>query len=213
MDYLSIVNKILVRLREPEVTTVNENSYSKLLGAFVNVVKTEIEDAWNWSALRTTITANTVNGVYRYSLTDANTRTRIIDVINDTENYVLQYQTTSWFNKQFLANNTNRTKPFYWNLNGIDSNGDYNADLFPIPDGVYAIRFNVVKPQDDLVADSDEVLVPWKLIVEGVLARAISERGEDGGYVEQEARYNKMLSDFIAIEAGNYPDETWWHSV
>ena len=35
-SYLSLVNDVLVRLREPEVTTVNENVLSKLVSKFVN---------------------------------------------------------------------------------------------------------------------------------------------------------------------------------
>jgi len=37
--YLDLVNDVLVRLREPEVGTVNENTLSKLVGAFVNDAK------------------------------------------------------------------------------------------------------------------------------------------------------------------------------
>ncbi len=50
--YLQIVNKVLVRLREDTVATVVENSYSTLIGALVNRVKTEMEDTWRWHALR-----------------------------------------------------------------------------------------------------------------------------------------------------------------
>ena len=211
MTFLDIVNKVLVRLRENEVTTVQETPYSKLIGAFVNRVKHEAEDAWDWSALRTTITATTASGTYKYTLTGAGVRFKMLDVINDTNNFLLSYQTSNWFNKQFLITNTNRAMPAYWNLNGVDSSGDSQVDLFPIPDGVYSIRFNIVKPQDELTLDTDVPLIPYQILVEGALARAISERGEDGGYQEQEIRYNKMLSDYIAIEAGNRPDETIWY--
>lgn len=213
MNYLQIVNKILVRLRENEVTSVQDTPYSKLIGELVNVVKREVEDTWDWSALRTTIVATTVAGTYSYSLGGSGIRTKVIDVINDTADYILTYQTTTWFNKMFLASQSQQAQPYYWNLNGVDSNGDTIADLYPIPDGVYNINFNVVKPQDDLISDADELLIPYQIVVEGALARAISERGDDGGYTEQEARYNRILSDYIAIDAGNRPDETIWYSV
>ena len=45
MTYLEIVNKVLVRLRENEVTSLTENSYSKLIADLVNVVKREIENS------------------------------------------------------------------------------------------------------------------------------------------------------------------------
>mgnify|MGYP003675312696 FL=1 len=50
MTYLEIVNSVLVRLREEEVTSLDENDYSKLISRLVNVTKNEVENAWNWSA-------------------------------------------------------------------------------------------------------------------------------------------------------------------
>lgn len=213
VTYLEIVNKVMRRLRENDVTSVQETPYSRMIGELVNVVKREVEDSWNWSALRDTITANTVADTYRYSLTGSGIRSRILDVVNDTNDSMMQYQTTTWFDEQFLAGAGSQGSPMYYNLNGVDSNGDSQADLYPIPDGNYVVRFNMVIPQADLESDGDEIKVPYQLVVEGALARAISERGDDGGYIEQEARYQRILSDYIAIDAGNRPDETIWYSV
>lgn len=213
MTYLELVNKILIRLREPEVTSVQDNPYSKLIGEFVNVVKREVEDTYNWSALRSTISVTTTPDVYSYILTDSTTRLRIFDVHDDTNDFELKYQTTQWFDRQFQANTPARTNPMYYNLNGVTTDGDQQVDLFPIPDGAYVIRFNIYKPQDDLIDDTDVIQVPFQPVVEGALARAISERGDDGGYTEQESRYNRVLSDLIAIEAGNRPDESIWYPI
>ena len=213
MTYLEIVNKVLVRLREPEVTSVQQNPYSKLIGEFVNVVKREVEDSYKWSALRTTITVNTVPNIYSYELTTGTTRMQIFDVFNDTSDYELMYQTTRWFDRAFQSAPSQTGDPYYYNLNGVSVGGDHNVDLYPIPNGNYSIRFNIYKPQPDLVEDLDEILVPYQIVVEGALARAISERGDDGGYTEQEARYQRIGSDFIAIEAGNRSDETVWYLV
>lgn len=211
MTYLEIVNKVLIRLRENEVTSVQDNPYSKLIGELVNVVKREVEDTWDWQALRTTVTATTVADSYSYILTGSGTRSRIIDVINDTTNQYLHYRPTKEFNRFFLVDPLVVDEPIYYNINGVDVNGDHQADLYPVPDGEYFIRFNLVQPQPDLVDDADPILVPFQVVVEGALARAISERGEDGGYTEQEGRYNRILSDYIAIEAGQRPEETIWY--
>lgn len=213
MTFLEIVNKILIRLREPTVTSVQENPYSQLIGEFVNITKREVEDAYNWSALRSSISITTTPDIYSYVLTDSTTRLRIFDVHDDTNDAELRYQTTNWFNRMFQSNTPTRTKPMYYNLNGVSTNGDHQVDLFPIPDGVYTIRFNIYKPQPDLVEDLDVIQVPYQIVVEGALARAISERGDDGGYTEQEARYNSIASDLIAIEAANRPDEQIWYPI
>ena len=55
MTYLELVNGVLRRLRENQVETVAETSYSVLIGDFVNDAKQLVEDSHSWSALRTAI--------------------------------------------------------------------------------------------------------------------------------------------------------------
>ena len=47
-----------------------------------------------------------------------------------------------------------------------------------------------------------------KLIEQNVYARALVERGEDGGLTSSEAYalYKSMLSDYIALEATRFPE-------
>lgn len=210
MTYLEAVNRVLRRLRENEVTTVNETPYSKLIGDLVNVVKVEIEDSWNWSALRTTLTATTTASLFNYVLVGSGTRLRVLDIINDTDDHVMEQRGTKWFDQQFLLNNNELGSPQYYNFNGVDGNGDSQVDFFPIPDGAYDIRINVALPQAELVADSTQIQIPALLLVEGALARAISERGDDGGYIEQEQRYRSMAADLISVEASQRYDEMIW---
>ena len=210
MTYLECVNRVLRRLRENEVTTVNETPYSKLIGDLVNVVKVEVEDSWDWSALRTTLTATTTASIFNYVLVGSGTRIRVLDIFNDTDNYIIEQRGTKWFDRVYLTYDQPTGSPVFYNFNGVDSNGDSQIDFFPKPDGVYDIRINCVIPQTDLVADSTRILVPGNLLVEGVVARAISERGDDGGYVEQEQRYRSLAADLIAIESSQRLDETIW---
>lgn len=210
MTYLEAVNRVLRRLRENEVTTVNESPYSKLIGDLINVVKVEIEDSWDWSALRTTLTAVTTDSIFNYVLVGSGTRLRILDVINDDEHIIMQQRGTKWFDQQIILNSEQLGSPMYYNFNGVNSNGDTQVDFFPIPDDIYSIRINCVLPQTELEEDSTQILIPATLLVEGTIARAISERGDDGGYIEQEQRYRNMASDLIAIEASQRLDEMIW---
>ena len=213
MTYLEIVNSVLRRLRENEVSSVNETPYSKMIAEMVNDVKREVEDAWNWDVLRTTLTANTANQLFNYVLVGSGTRFRVLDVINDTSDYVMHYRPTSWFDAVFLAQNAQNGSPIYYNFNGVDSNGDSQVDLFPIPDGVYAIRFNLVLPQADLVNNADVIEVNPQAVIYGTVARAIEERGDDGGLMAAEERYRSHVSDLIAIEANRRPNEIIWTGV
>lgn len=211
MTYLEVVNKVLVRLRENEVSSLTETSYSKLVADLVNVVKREVENAWNWDCLRETLTVTTANDLFNYVLTDSGTTSRVLNVYNDTDDIQMHYRPSNWFDQQMrMVDTVQKDAPMFYNWNGT-SNGDLQVDLYPIPDGVYNIRFNIIKQQDDLSAATDVLLLNPHLVIEGVVSRAISERGDDGGFVDQEMRYKNMLADFIAIEAGRMPDEVTWY--
>ena len=71
MTFLELVNDVLVRLREPVVTTYSETTYSTLIAKFINDAKRQVEDAFSWNALGTTITVTTVANTSSYSLTGA----------------------------------------------------------------------------------------------------------------------------------------------
>jgi hypothetical protein len=215
MNYVQLVNSVLRRLRETEVSSVADNAYSRLIGEFINDAKRQVEDAYPWNSLSDTLTASTAEGIFNYILVGSQQRFRVIDVLNDTSNVVVQNATTRWMNDQFLLKARQSGSPAYYNFNGTTSNGDTQVDLYPIPDGVYDIRFNVIKPQPNLVADADILLVPSEPVIFNAAARAIAERGEDGGILAGEMAfiYNQSLADAIAIESGRYIEESAWMAI
>lgn len=210
--YLELVNDVLIRLRENEVSSVQDNAYSKLIGKFVNDAKRQCEDAYNWNALSDTLTAETGADIFNYVLVGSGQRFRIIDVIDDTSNAMLELQTTAQMNKLFLIETAQKGAPKYYNFNGTDSNGDTQVDLYPIPDGVYNLRFNIIKPQVPLAADADTLLIPSEPVIFNAVARAMGERGEDGGIASNEAfaMYKQSLNDAISLESGRYLEEGEW---
>jgi hypothetical protein len=210
--YLDIVNNVMKRLREPTVTSVNDNKYSALIGVLVNDSKREIEDAYDWNALATTLTATTTEDVFNYVLVGSGTRFRVIDVFNDTDDYEMRYAPTHWMNKQFTTTTTQKASPTHFNFNGVDANGDTQVDIYPIPDGVYDLRFNMTVPQEDLVDDTDRIYVPSHLVSMLTYAKAIAERGEDSGNLSSEAYalYKSALANAVAIERNHYEEEMNW---
>lgn len=210
--YLQLVNDVLNRLRENEVSSVSDNAYSKLIGKYVNDAKRMVEDSYNWNALSDTLTAVTAANIFNYVLVGSGQRFRVIDVLNDTSDTALQVKTTVDMNRLFLITSSSKGAPNFYNFNGTDSNGDTQVDLYPIPNGVYNIRFNIIKPQVPLAANSDTLLVPSEPVIFGAVARAIAERGEDGGIASNEmyALYKQSLGDAIALESGRYLEEETW---
>jgi hypothetical protein len=135
--------------------------------------------------------------------------------MNETSHFLMQNASTGWMNKVFILANPAKGSPLYYNFNGTNSNGDTQVDLYPIPNGTYNLRFNIIKPQIELVSDADVLYVPHEPVIMGAYARAIAERGEDSGITSNEAYalYLTSLSDAIALEAGRYVEEGEWVSV
>jgi hypothetical protein len=212
MNYIQLVNDVLIRLREPEASSVSDNAYVKLIAKFVNDSKRVVEDSYNWNALSDTLSATTTADVFNYVLVGSGQRFRIIDVINDTQNSFVEVASTKWMDQQFLMTTPQKGSPAYYNFNGTNSNGDTQVDLYPIPNGAYNLRFNIIKPQVPLAVNADTLLVPEEPVILGALARAQAERGEDGG-VQAGETYQLMrqsLADAIALESGRYLEEQEW---
>ena len=210
--YLQAVNSVLRRLRESEVATVNENSYSKMIGELVNDAKSSVEAAYGWNALSDTLTAETTADVFSYVLTGSGIRFKTIDVMNDTTNIIMQLAPTTWMNQQFILANPTKSAPLYYNFNGVDSNGDTLVDLYPIPDGAYTLRFNLILPQETLTNDADIIKVPADVVILNAYARAVVERGEDNGMQSSEAYAlaKNLMSDYIALESNRYIEDSNW---
>lgn len=215
MTYLQIVNNVLKRLRERTVSTVDETSYSELIGILVNDAKREVEDSWGWSALRTTLTATTTADVYNYELNGSGNRITILDVLNDTDDTVMYYKPAHWMNKAFLLDTPPKGSPTFYSFNGISSDGDTLVDVYPIPEKAYSLRFNVIQRTADFSADTDETSIPVQAIQSLAYAKAVEERGEDGGQsvASAYAVAARMLSDAISLDAAKHPEETIWYEV
>ena len=100
-----------------------------MVGDFVNDAKQLVESAWDWSALRTTLTITTAADDYTYLLTGSQNKVKVLNAINDTSNLTMQYQTQVWFNEQYLINTPVSGAPEYYTFNGVDSNGDTQIDV------------------------------------------------------------------------------------
>jgi hypothetical protein len=209
MTYLDMINSILKRLRERTVSTANETDYSTLIGQLINDAKNEIETAWDWSALRATVTATTSSNVVSYSLTGSGQDATIESVIDDTSNTVLKYRPNVDFENWYLVAPTVQTgAPLYYNINGVDANNDLIMDFFPRPDGVYNVRINLVARTPDMTLDTDFTYIPARAVEMLAYAKAVEERGEDGGAMAQNiyATANRVISDAIARDAQYTPE-------
>ena len=217
MTFLEAVNAVLRRLREDSVTASSANQYSKLIGDFVNQAIYDTEHAWDWNCLKETIDITTVASQqdYAFSTTDV----KIIVGVNDTANWYMRKTTDFQQAGEDFLTTTSTGSPYFYSFLG-KSGTSSKIRLQPTPTGVESIKFLVVKHTDekalDGTDDSDELTIPSLPIVLSAYARAVSERGEDGGIGVNEANReaSSALADAIAMDAGmNHPEKVSWHAI
>jgi len=217
------MNSVLRRLREEEVTTVNQNTYSKMAGDFINDAKTMVEQAADWSGLRDNTTVFVTADDNVYSLTGSGDDVKVMSAFNSTSRIELGYQTKDWFNNEKYVNKTLLIaakggltgQPQYYTFDGLDSDGNTQIQLYPMPDASYQVVFQLVKRQAELVNNDDKLLVPSQPVIHLAVALLARERGETGGTSTAEyfAIADKYLSDAIAIDAAKHPEEMIFRTI
>ena len=219
MTYREVINEVLIRLRETPIASdwsgsINDSStvsdYNKVIGALVNDAKRSIESYHDWQILRETVNITTVADTKNYSL-NSGQEFKILDVINNaTGNELLQVSRAYLNRERYPTASTG--EPHYYGFNGADSSNNLKVDLSPTPNKAEIISFDIVKYQDALTNASTVVKIPTKPLILGAYARALSERGEDGGtqssIAAQEAA--SSISQAIMMDAGNTQFESDW---
>ena len=224
----------MLRLREDTIASdwsgdINASTltpYQKLIGVLVNDAKKNVESYHDWNALRETFNVRLRSGNMQYTLGDAlrgaGTSFKVIDIINKNSGQVLDQVPNDWLNEQvFPLSQVSTGAPTKYAFNGISVAGtnrepDFNIDFYPVPnDTVHneIIAVNIVGAQDDLNEASEVLRVPSQPVILGAWARAIAERGEDGGtqYSAVAGEARDVLLQAIQIDAGNFEYERDWY--
>lgn len=215
MTYLELVNSVLRKLREDEVTTVSESDYSKLIGDFVNDAVHSVENAWDWTALRSTYSISTIAGTSLYSLTDFGVRSKVLYVHNETGNRYIHEESLQRIRQLNLATDGAQGTVMYYAIEGIDANGDAQLRLHQTPSSVEQLSVYTVKRTTSLVNDTDATFLPRQPIVQLAFSYALRERGETGGQssAEQLIFAQEDLRNAIALDANLHPEELIWTTV
>lgn len=215
--YLQLVNEVLVRMREPTVSTVNENTVSALVGKFINDTKRYIADSYDWDAFNTSVNVTTTaNNGGPYAITGSGLRFKVNNVINTTAYGELTPIARNELDLyMYGAANTQKAAPGNYVLTGVDTNGDTQVSFWPVPDNGYVMRFSLMVPEADLSSDTDVTKLAKEPIILGALARALIERGEDGGITSSDtyALFKQCLGDIIALELARAPEFDGWEDV
>jgi hypothetical protein len=234
MTYKEIINSVLRRLREGTIkddwsgdlyTNPDVLAYHKLIGELANDSKKNVEAYHDWQALRQSFNIETTPKVMQYTLGDdyqgAGVSFNILDVINQTTGNTLRQVSNGWMNKKaFPVSKISRGEPTTYALNGISRavksrEPDFSIDLYPVPEEVQLISVNIVGSQTDLKKADQTIRVPYHPVILGTWARAVSERGEDGGTMANiiAAEFMDALNIAIQLDASNMEYEHDWYRV
>lgn len=206
---LETVNRILVRLREDEVSTVSASSYSKLLATFINDALEELEDMWFWTVNETTISTSILSdGTRTYDLTATTDRSWLIrqandqvpqafDVTTDEEGQLLDIphkQLVAW-RATFKGTPDDLAQPIIFALDTDSDGRGYTLELRQGSSTARSWETHWYVPQPllatDGTADGTEILLPQRPTYLMALFHALNERGEEmgepGGVAERRA--------------------------
>ena len=219
MTFRGLINEVLIRLREDTISAdwsgdINDSTtvsdYQKVIGALVNDAKRSVESYHDWLVLRETVNISTVAATKNYNLSSGQ-EFKVLDVVNNSTGYQLTQVTRHYLNSIMYPNDPTG-EPTYYGFNGADASNNLKVDLSPIPIAAQTLSFDIVKYQDELATASTVIKIPNKPVVLGAWAKAIAERGEDGGtqssIAAQEA--TASLNQAIMIDGGNAKYELDW---
>jgi hypothetical protein len=219
MTFRGLINEVLIRLREDTISSdwsgdINDSTtisaYQKVIGSLVNDSKRSIEGYHDWLVLRETADITTVASTKNYNLSSGQ-EFKVVDAINNTTGTQLVQVSKAYLNSiKYPADPTG--EPLYYGFNGADTSNNLKVDLSPIPINAETISFDIVKYQDELTEAATVIKIPDKPVVLGAWARAISERGEDGGTQSSIAaeETSQALKQAIMLDSGNTQYETDW---
>ena len=220
MTYKELINEVLVRLREETISSdwsgaINDsstiNDYQKVIGSLVNDAKRSIESYHDWLVLRETVNVSTVASTKNYNLSSGQ-EFKVLDVVNNSTGNQLAQVTRTYLNSIMYPTDPTG-EPNYYGFNGSDTSNNLKVDLSPIPTEAQTISFDIVKYQDTLTSATTAVKIPHQPIILGAYARAIAERGEDGGtqssIAAQEAA--SSLAQAVMMDSGNAKYENDWY--
>jgi len=224
MTLLEIVNKVLLRLREGTVLSVDSTEYSRLVGEFVVDRYKELQEHHDWEANKHELTFDTAASQTRYVVSrtvtdggdalDSNTR------VPNTQSVVLQafaYDDASdpygdemllisdGARRVIAAQDSNNTMDEPWLFSITNDGEDLFLDLAYKPSGVKRIKVLFKTNQIDLETDGTDddttIYLPWRPIMLGALSDALNERGEEIGEPGNVAERRYMAALGAALEA------------
>ena len=236
MNYKEMVNEVLIRMREDEITSVSDTDndpQQKIVCKFVNDAMSLVSRSHTWNAYRKVWIIDLAHGKDRYVLADGVENSAVYAVTTGKKRVLHEA------NPRRSANDKSTMgSPAYYHTGSVN-NHELVVTVSPVPDNThggtgntseYAIaRFGMASYNNadktllvtgfaqpkTLKEDSDLIDIPTDPVIQYALAYAHSERGEAGGQSVMElfSIAKSSLSDAISWDVNNSTGEYLWSAV
>jgi hypothetical protein len=203
MTVIQIVNKVLRRLRESQITSLSETEYASMVTDFLVDTHKDLLD-YDWSSMEHTVEVpiDPNQRILDLSRLEANSGDILAgSALPTTESIPLwaKWFTTSTDTQGFelsIITNEEIDQDYYLDtgirsqnlesvaFRGHPSRDGIEATLYPIPNVArhMRVRFWTPEAEIDVTTDTNRtVLVPWRPLYLGTLYLALNERGEEIG--------------------------------
>lgn len=230
ITYRTALNRVLALIGEEQIdsgTSELTTKYQKLLGAMMNDIKEQIEDAHNWRALRTVTDVTIAADAVSATISGATERSRVLRRVQSERQFdgviPLVFDITDTDDPDPLREkdlsdllyldevdpDTRVTYPGYF---AVDNSAGDQLDLYvwPRPSGERTIRVYLVTPQIFLEDDAldTNITLPTRPLITGTIWYALEERGEELGIngIYNEQRFRDALNSAIARDSAESGD-------
>lgn len=218
MTLLELVNGVLDRLREEQVSSVSTSPdpYTLMLVAHVNDAKRHVENAWDWSVLRELKSETITSGTATHILTDSDQPGyKLHGIYNSSHSWSrLRQKTLEWARANVNSLDTVPTGKIstFWMAPPTRGVLTQTIGLYPTPDSNQGLQVDCSFNQPDLSDDADILYVPSLPVLLFATAYAARERGEAGGtsVAEWMVLASRALSDAVAYDSARYSEELIW---
>jgi hypothetical protein len=241
MTYLEMVNEVLIRMREDEITSVNDKNnepQQKLVAKFVNDARSFVDKSHTWNASRRLWVVDLVEGIPAYTLFNSSESGAVYACRWLGKGAYLREANARWLSQKKQSYGT----PCFYSPGWV-SGHELQVRVWPIPDeentkagevSEYNIAeyneaeysgtrissenttlvFEGFKGSARLTNDNDQIELPLDPVMYYALAYASRERGEVGGQTSGElfALGKQYLSDAISWDVNNAPLEYEWRA-
>lgn len=236
MNYKEMVNEVLVRMREDEVTSVTDpdnDPQQKIICKFVNDSMNRVARSHTWNAFRKVWVVDLAHGVNKYILSSGAENSAIYSVTDVNKRALQEVSARRWAQYKSTYGS-----PSYYHVGSVE-NHELAITLFPTPDSSHGdggnseeytvAQFGLMTFNDptktlivtgfaqphNLVNDDDLITIPTDPIIQYALAYGHSERGEAGGQSVMElfGIAKSSLSDAISWDVNNSTSEYLWSAV